>query len=224
VTQPPNFKTPSGPDAGLSRNDRRKIRTRTRLIDAARRVMAVKGIEATTIRDITDAADVGFGSFYNYFESKEAIVSGAVRDILTQFGEIIDAFNEQLDDPVEIMAAGIGNYVHMARTEPVLSQFLVQVGYFDPSIGRNITARMVRDLQRGIDRGSFRAPDVETLRAMVTGALFSFMRERLKGELSPETDRHAVHLVLRLMGAPEADAERLGREFKRIPIATREED
>lgn len=219
MTEPRSRKSAAATDAAPSRNDRRKIQTRARLIDAARRVMGEKGIEATTIRDITDAADVGFGSFYNYFESKEGIVAGAVRDILTQFGETIDAFNEQLDDPLEIMAAGIGNYVRMARTEPVLSQFLIQVGYFDPSIGRNITARMVRDLQRGIDSGCFRAPDVETLRSMVTGALFGFMRERLKGGLSPETDRHAVHLVLRLMGAPEAEAERLGREFKRIPSA-----
>lgn len=205
--------------AAPSRNERRRQETRARLIDAARRVMADKGIEATTIRDITGAADVGFGSFYNHFDSKEAIVAEAVREILTRLGETIDAFNEQLDDPLEIMAAGIGNYVLMARTEPVLSQFLVQVGSFDPSVGRNITARMERDLRRGIDRGCFRAPDVPALSAMVVGALFGFMRERLQGRLGPEADRHAVHFVLRLMGAPEAEAERLGREFKRIPAS-----
>lgn len=34
-------------------------------------VMAAEGADAATINDITEAADVGFGSFYNHFASKE---------------------------------------------------------------------------------------------------------------------------------------------------------
>lgn len=216
---------PPAPSAAApSRNERRKLETRTRLIDAALRVMGAKGIEATTIRDITDAADVGFGSFYNYFETKEQLVEQAVSETLTQFGEQIDAFNAQHEDPLEIMAAGIGNFVRMARVDPVLSQFLVRVGFLDPALGRNISGRMARDLRRGIDQGRFTVPDVDTARAMVAGALFGFMRERLVGRLDPETDVAAVHLILRLMGTREDEAARLARNFKRIPLNEKKGD
>lgn len=225
-SKPAVSRRPASPPASAAptRNERRKLETRTRLIDAALRVMGAKGIEATTIRDITDAADVGFGSFYNYFETKEQLVEQAVSETLTQFGEQIDAFNEQHDDPLEIMAAGIGNFVRMARVDPVLSQFLVRVGFLDPALGRNISGRMARDLRRGIEQGRFNVPDVDTARAMVAGALFSFMRERLVGRLDPETDVAAVQLILRLLGAADAEAARLARDFKRIPLNEKKGD
>ena len=46
-------------------------KTNKRLVNAALSVMAEKGLDAATINDITEAADVGFGSFYNHFSSKE---------------------------------------------------------------------------------------------------------------------------------------------------------
>jgi Bacterial regulatory proteins, tetR family len=60
-----------------SRSTRQKQKTRDRLIRAAMSVMAAKGADAATINDITEAADVGFGSFYNHFDSKEDILEAA---------------------------------------------------------------------------------------------------------------------------------------------------
>ncbi|EUC21006.1 regulatory protein TetR, partial [Burkholderia sp. BT03] len=61
------------PEEREPRGARRKRETRGRLLDAALRLMAEKGMEGVAINEITEAADVGFGSFYNHFESKEAI-------------------------------------------------------------------------------------------------------------------------------------------------------
>ncbi len=55
----------------LSRQERRKLRTRQRILDAARRVIAARGYEATGVLDITEAADVSKGTFYLYFKDKE---------------------------------------------------------------------------------------------------------------------------------------------------------
>src|SRR5262245_41717180 len=63
----------SGQAARPTRTQRIKENTRNKLIEAAVRVMAVKGVEGTAIGDITEAADVGVGSFYNHFTSKQDI-------------------------------------------------------------------------------------------------------------------------------------------------------
>lgn len=206
----------------LSRNERRKLETRSKLVSAARRVMAERGVAAATIKDITDEADVGFGSFYNYFESKEAIVAAALEEILTGFGEAIDAFNASEDDPLEMMAAGIGNFVRMVRVDPVVSEFLVNVGTIDGNVGENIQSRMLRDLKLGCDRGLFNVPDLRAAGALVSGALLGFMRERLSGRLADSSDAAAVHLVLRMLGAEEAEARRLSTAFKMIPLMEEE--
>src|ERR1700731_3239829 len=56
------------------RRQRRSAETRERLFRAALRLFADKGFAETTVADITDAADVGKGTFFNYFPSKEHIL------------------------------------------------------------------------------------------------------------------------------------------------------
>ncbi len=59
--------------APLTRQERRKQRTRRRLLDAARRVIARLGYESAGVLDITEEADVSKGTFYQYFKDKEAL-------------------------------------------------------------------------------------------------------------------------------------------------------
>ena len=51
-----------------ARGARRRRETRARLLDAALKLMADRGMDGVAINEITEAADVGFGSFYNHFE------------------------------------------------------------------------------------------------------------------------------------------------------------
>jgi AcrR family transcriptional regulator len=62
------------------RRQRRSADIRERLFRAALKLFAEKGIAETTVEDITNAADVGKGTFFNYFPSKD--------HILLAFGEM----------------------------------------------------------------------------------------------------------------------------------------
>ena len=62
------------------RRERRTVETRERLFRAALDLFARKGFQETTVEDITEAADVGKGTFFNYFPSKD--------HILLAFGEM----------------------------------------------------------------------------------------------------------------------------------------
>ena len=57
-----------------SRRERRSAETRERLFRAALRLFAQKGFAETTVEDITEAADVGKGTFFNYFPSKDHVL------------------------------------------------------------------------------------------------------------------------------------------------------
>src|SRR5579871_3471645 len=67
--------TPRVPMAPTSsRRGRRSAEIRERLFRAALELFARKGLQETTVEDITEAADVGKGTFFNYFPSKEHIL------------------------------------------------------------------------------------------------------------------------------------------------------
>ena len=61
-------------DAPLSRVARRKAKTNRRLLDVGRKIFFKKGIYLAKVEDITESADLGKGTFYKYFDSKETMI------------------------------------------------------------------------------------------------------------------------------------------------------
>jgi AcrR family transcriptional regulator len=58
-----------------SRRERKKQETRQKLLESAWQLFQDKGYDSTTVEDITEAADVAKGTFFNYFETREAMLS-----------------------------------------------------------------------------------------------------------------------------------------------------
>jgi AcrR family transcriptional regulator len=59
---------------GIGRRERRRLEIRDRLFRAAIELFGLRGFTATTVEDITELADVGKGTFFNYFPSKEHLL------------------------------------------------------------------------------------------------------------------------------------------------------
>ena len=73
------------------------------MVEAAKAVFARQGVDSTRIQEITEEADVGFGSFYNHFQSKEALIEVVLADTIAAHGAEIDALVANLDKtPSEI--------------------------------------------------------------------------------------------------------------------------
>lgn len=61
-----------------SRRERKKQETHQRLLEAAWELFRARGYDNTAVEDITEAADVAKGTFFNYFENKEALLGEIV--------------------------------------------------------------------------------------------------------------------------------------------------
>ena len=61
--------------AGGGRRERRRQETRERLFQSAMRLLSERDYTEVTVEMITEAADVGKGTFFNYFLTKEAVIS-----------------------------------------------------------------------------------------------------------------------------------------------------
>jgi len=75
----------------VGRRERRAAETRLRLFRCAIQLFSERGFPNVTVEDITEAADVGKGTFFNYFESKDHVL-GVLAEI--QLGKVQEAVAE----------------------------------------------------------------------------------------------------------------------------------
>jgi AcrR family transcriptional regulator len=191
-----------------TRLDRRKARTRRALIDAARRILADKGTTQVSIQEITDEADVGFGSFYNHFESKEELFGVAVVEVLEALGEAVDAACASLDDPAEIYAVGVRVTCRIAHTRPAVAQVLLQTGFSYLSENQGLAARALRDIERGVESGRFEVRNPEAALATTAGSVLSHVAMSLQNRDIDDRDADDLaELLLRMLGLSARSAQ-----------------
>lgn len=58
----------------MNRRERKKLHTIQTISEIGLKLFFNKGVNETTISEIMEEADLGMGTFYNYFDSKEAIL------------------------------------------------------------------------------------------------------------------------------------------------------
>lgn len=151
------------------RRTRRSAETRERLFHAAMRVFAEKGFAEATVEDITNAADVGKGTFFNYFPSKEHILI-AFSDM--QMGKL-ERFVELARSGKEPMRAFFRAMSQQMTSEPAkkpdVMRALLQANLSSVSVRELMRERNSRGerllaeiVQIGQERGEFRR-DVSAL-------------------------------------------------------------
>ncbi len=194
------------------RGARRRRETRARLVWAARELMARKGIGATSIQEITDTADVGFGSFYNHFASKEAIADAVMEEALETFGAAADHLADSLEDPAEVLAASVRHAVRRAGADETLGWFLIRTALARTGgLRRGLGARLARDIRIGVERRRFTVDDQPSSAMAAGGAILGIIAGRLHHEIGDDAPERAATVVLRLLGLPAKEAARIAR-------------
>lgn len=116
-------------------------------------------MEGVAINEITEAADVGFGSFYNHFASREAIYAALMDWVFEDFADAIDKLVRDVADPAEVIAVSIRHTLLRARRNPVWGQFLIREGFSARVLERGLGQRLLRDIQKGVVAKRFTAND-----------------------------------------------------------------
>src|SRR5687768_10967788 len=107
-----------------------KAATKERILRAARRLLAEKGFDATTTRDIAVAAGIASGTLFNYFPTKEAVVACLAADAIGDALAAPDAGGDAgappggadtlEEDLFAVVAAGLRKLKHLRRHLPAL--------------------------------------------------------------------------------------------------------
>ncbi len=193
-----------------NRLERRKARTRAALVSAAQSFLAA-GKPNVPILEITQAADVGMGSFYNHFESREDLFRAAIEEALDRHGSTLDVLTEGMDDPAQIFAQSFRLTGRLHRKNPTLSKVLLHHGLALVSSAKGLAPRARRDIDAAVRAGRFQVRDAELAMTIVAGASLCL------GQLlhdNPERDDAAAadevtEDLLRMFGIPPDEAREI---------------
>ena len=156
---------PSAESADKTPRTERGRRTMRKLLDAAAEEFGEKGFHEASISGITRRAGTALGSFYTYFESKEAVFQALVQDMSRRVKQGASAAMEQLRDggepsALDIEETAFASFLRFAREHKEIYRIIDESEFVDPAAYRahyETTARRIDErLQAGVARGEFR--------------------------------------------------------------------
>jgi AcrR family transcriptional regulator len=200
-------------DEAPNRLARRKARTRAALVRAAQTFLA-EGKTNVPILEITQAADVGMGSFYNHFENKEELFQAAVAGAMDLYGELLDGLTVGLDDPAHVFAQSFRLTGRLHRRNPELSKVLLANGLGLAGSDTGLAPRARRDIEDAVRAGRFSVRDPELAQVIVAGAalcLGQLLHDQPERNDAEATDQVTEDL-LRMLGVPADEAHEICRQ------------
>lgn len=160
VTNVPAGRAPQD-DRRLPLRERKKLRTRRALVDAALDLFTGRGFDETSIEDLVDEVEISRRTFFRYFPSKEAVATAAEADLwdayIAEFahtdlrGAVLEALRSSLTAAILGMDDGWDDRI--VRTRMLISHVPVPLRDASTLLSINAQERLVAELETkvGVD-------------------------------------------------------------------------
>jgi len=190
------------PDAKTPRTERGR-RTLRKLLDAAAEEFGEKGFHEASVSSITRRAGVALGSFYTYFDSKDALFRALVADMSEKVRTSARSALSEDMGALEIERAALAAFLRFAAEHKEIYRIIDEAEFVDPASYRNhyetIAARIADRLRAGTASGELREGLGELEAWAVMGMnVFAGLRYVVWGdsELPPEDVAAGINRLL----------------------------
>lgn len=161
--------TPGGQDGGgtpaKQPRTARGLATQRKLLDAAAIEFAERGFHEASISGITRRAGTALGSFYTYFDSKDAIFSALVRDMSTQVASAAAAAITPGATGIPREREALAAFLGFAREHKEIYRIIDEAEFADPASYhahyQGAAQRIAQRLEQGVEAGALRPGDNE---------------------------------------------------------------
>lgn len=204
-----------------NRHEKRRQRTREAIVAAAAAAFLRKGVADTTVADITEAADVGYGTFYNHFHGLNDVVSAVAEATLTEVVQI--ALGILPDDyAVELAGAICGRVImRVLSRDPAIRWLLEEPYVFVDEWHKTVTPFMREVEQRGLARGQT-PPAVAAIGGIDTWIrlqpwiLICELNDAIEKGSSASHEENLAEMALRAVGVGDGRRAAMVEESRKI--------
>ena len=158
----------SAASAGKTPRTERGRKTLRAILDAAAIEFGERGFHETSVSGITRRAGVALGSFYTYFDSKDAVFRALVRDMSDQVRDRVAPAIRSAPDQIAAERAGLLEFITFVRTHKEIYRIIDEAEFVDPPSFKlhyaTTAERIAARLRTGAERGEIIA-DVSEVHA-----------------------------------------------------------
>lgn len=202
------FEVARSSDPPETRVARRKRETRERIFHTALDLFVEKGLDATTVAEIARTADIGKGTFFTYYPTKECVFVDVNRDIVHAMEKALDRASAAGKSLESRIRAFFMPGIRWHGANPVLSRhmlaaFMRDVAYMraDRDNSLRMQERLTRELTAAQAAGRLRRSiPVAEAAAAITSAYFGSLGiwhvSEMKSRLAADFTR-SLHIVFR---------------------------
>src|SRR2546428_13598823 len=197
--------------APMNRFERRRERTRRDLLASATGVLAKKGLHDTKVADIAAAADIGVGTFYLHFPTKESLFDAVVDETVVRLKATIDAARAAAPDAVARIRAANAAFCRFAQENREVFKIVFGHAAAYDDVIRRAQALFAADIEatvrQGITSGVFAALPPAAAAQAVIGMATQMLSWWAEHEAVPIQTVHDTlsTMALRALCAPPRD-------------------
>jgi AcrR family transcriptional regulator len=185
---------PPTEDGRARRAREQRERRREEILAAARNVIQARGYGETSVDDVIAAAGIARGTFYNYFDGREAVFLELLDQFLAQLRGAVEAIPIDHPAPAAAMAGNVERMVRLLLEQPDLATLL-----FREAVGVNaeidarvhafyrfVRGHVLGALRKGEQRKLTRPVDRELVATAIIGAVKEVLYQHVVVEPDPE--------------------------------------
>jgi AcrR family transcriptional regulator len=162
----------------MSLREQKKVRARSDILAAANTLIARKGYENTTMREIADAANLSYQTLYNYFPSKAQIVQAMLTDV------------DKADTGIAAIISSSDDLI--AKLHQIIKYYVDLVAHRERALWREIVLEVIRNAPEYAALHALKASSINVLRTLLREA-------QEAGELDPyvvaDLLAHTLHAI-----------------------------
>ena len=200
----------------VGRVARRRAKVREKLLKSAYSLMSEAGVEKTSIQDVTNLADVGYGTFFNHFKTKDELVLSVIDCLLDNIGRRNDMSTATIKTkhPAEVVCRSVRLVIRELVTKPIWGWLLLRPDILVSRMRTRLYPFGMRDFKIAIKNERFvlanEAVDIgwSVLIWIVAGCA----KDIQDGFISNDRERVYSELSMRAMGVSLDDARRLSKK------------
>jgi AcrR family transcriptional regulator len=197
-------------DAKPNRQARRKEATRNKLVNAAVEIFSDKGINNTNVNDITERADVAYGTFYNYFNSIEELPPQVIRKMIRDHVSKVQEKLEGIDDIVLIVAISVRELMKKVMSDKTMHWLSERPVIMVDELMSSLYDDADKHHRIGVESGRFSLPaSRDDLHVFCSWGLTGLLQQAFRNKPDPkELGDTMVSIYLRVLGVPDDEVKK----------------